>query len=216
MTLIKKASQEELREYFGHFGHVKDARIITDPRGNSRGYGFVTYESENDASKVLSVKEEDLIFKEGKLNIGHAYRKKNNFPNQQNNNGFNNNILGGMNGLGGGGGNLGMGGLGMGGLGMNMGMNNGGQMGGLGNIMGHNMNSLGQNGNSGINHHLSNNPFMDQGQMGGMHHMGGGGGGGVGGGMNSIGGGGQMHQQMNLHGMNGFGGMGGLNGMNMN
>jgi RNA-binding protein Musashi len=31
------ASQDELREYFSHFGHVKDARIITDPRGNSRG-----------------------------------------------------------------------------------------------------------------------------------------------------------------------------------
>ena len=32
------ASQDELRDYFSHFGHVKDARIITDPRGNSKGY----------------------------------------------------------------------------------------------------------------------------------------------------------------------------------
>lgn len=186
------ASQDELREYFSNFGHVKDARIITDPRGNSKGYGFVTYESENDASKVLSVKEEELMFKDSKLNIGHAFRKKNNFPDhqqqQQQNNGYNN-----------GGGGL------MGNLGMGMAMSNGGQM-GLGNPMGHNMNAIGQN-----NHHMSNNAFMDN-QMG----LGGGGGGmqhHMGGGMN---GGAQMHHQMNLPGMNGFGGMGGLNGMNMN
>lgn len=79
----QSASQDELRDYFSHFGHVKDARIITDPRGNSRGYGFVTYESEADASKVLSLKEEELVFKENKLNIGHAYRKKNNFASPQ-------------------------------------------------------------------------------------------------------------------------------------
>lgn len=76
------ALQNELREYFSHFGNVKDARIITDPRGNSRGYGFVTYENENDALKVLSLKEEDLIFKENRLNIGHAFRKKNNLMGQ--------------------------------------------------------------------------------------------------------------------------------------
>ncbi|RNA29686.1 boule [Brachionus plicatilis] len=79
------ALQNELRDYFSHFGNVKDARIITDPRGNSRGYGFVTYENENDALKVLSLKEEDLIFKENRLNIGHAFRKKNNFMGQPSN-----------------------------------------------------------------------------------------------------------------------------------
>ena len=31
----------------------------------------------------MSLKEEDLIFKENKLNIGHAFRKKNNFDQQQ-------------------------------------------------------------------------------------------------------------------------------------
>lgn len=75
------ASQEELRDYFAHFGPVKDARIITDPRGNSRGYGFVTFDSENDASKVLTLKDQELVFKDSKLNVGHAFRKKNNFAN---------------------------------------------------------------------------------------------------------------------------------------
>jgi RNA recognition motif-containing protein len=84
----QSASQDELRDYFSHFGLVKDARIISDPRGNSRGYGFVTYESENDASKVLGLKEEDLMFKENRLNIGHAFRKKNFNNNGTNGNNF--------------------------------------------------------------------------------------------------------------------------------
>lgn len=213
------ASQDELREYFGHFGMVKDARIITDPRGNSKGYGFVTYESENDASKVLSVKEEDLIFKESKLNIGHAFRKKNNFPGQQGGGGFQSGLGQGLNGM-----NLGMGQGLMGGLG-GMGMN----MNGLGQQMGgHMQNAIGgggQNGGGGNQHHLqqqqsNQQSFMDQGQMSGMsqHHMQQQGNQPQG--MNSMGGQGgqqQMHHQMGLQGMNaGFGGMGGLNGMNMN
>ena len=39
-------------------------------------FGFVTYENENDATRALSVGEDELIFKENKLNIGHAFRKK--------------------------------------------------------------------------------------------------------------------------------------------
>jgi RNA recognition motif-containing protein len=82
VNLIKffaiKASQDELRDYFSNFGLVKDARIITDQIGNSRGFGFVTYNNEQDASKVLALKEEELIFKENKLNVNQAYRNHNN------------------------------------------------------------------------------------------------------------------------------------------
>ena len=57
--------------------------------------------------KVLSLKEEDLIFKENKLNIGHAFRKKNNFdqPGGQQQGGYRvqNGMGGGQNGMGGGG-----------------------------------------------------------------------------------------------------------------
>jgi RNA recognition motif-containing protein len=90
--LIKQASQDELRDYFAYFGSIKDARIITDTVGNSKGYGFVTYENESDAMKVLAQREQDFIFKESKLNIGQAFRQnnqnnQNNF-NRQNNGGF--------------------------------------------------------------------------------------------------------------------------------
>lgn len=116
-VLLIKASQDELRDYFRHFGHVKDARIITDTRGNSKGFGFVTYDSENDASKVLSLKEEDLIFKENKLNIGHAFRKKNNFDQGQGGGQYQQGMRG-QNGMGGGQGQHHMMGGNMGGLGL--------------------------------------------------------------------------------------------------
>ena len=121
----------------------------------NNSYGFVTYDSENDASKVLSLKEEDLIFKENKLNIGHAFRKKN-FVNNYGNN--NNQMGGGM--------NAGMGGLG----GLNGGMNGGmGNMGGMAGMAG-NMSGMGGMGAS------------QQGGMGGgssvEYGRGGGGGGG--------------------------------------
>ena len=77
------ASQDELKDYFSNFGLVKDARIITDQIGNSRGFGFVTYNSEHDASKVLALKEDELIFKENKLNVNQAYRNHNNQQQQQ-------------------------------------------------------------------------------------------------------------------------------------
>ncbi len=67
-----------MRDYFSQYGLIKDARIICDPRGQSRGYGFVTYETEADAQKVLAFKEDELVFKEAKLNVGQAFRKKTN------------------------------------------------------------------------------------------------------------------------------------------
>lgn len=176
----QNASQDELRDYFSHFGHVKDARIITDTRGNSKGFGFVTYDSENDAMKVLSLKEEDLIFKENKLNIGHAFRKKNNFdqPGGAQQGGFRvqNGMGGGQNGM------------------------NGGQ--GQHPMMGGNMGGLGLGGQGAIGLH---NGGMGASGLGNMANLGGLGGGHPGGQFNmdsQMNGGSGMHQ---MQGMNGFG-----------
>ena len=231
-----KASQDELRDYFRHFGHVKDARIITDTRGNSKGFGFVTYDSENDASKVLSLKEEDLIFKENKLNIGHAFRKKNNFDQGQGGGQYQQGMRG-QNGMGGGQGQHHMMGGNMGGLGLgnfnnlfyfkyksvylnelilggqgSMGLHQG-SMGGSG--LG-NMGALGGLGGAG---HPGGNNYLDSqmnGQASGMHPM------------NNMSGFSNNSQAMNPQGMNygmnghmaGLGGnmgaLNGINGMNMN
>ena len=68
------ASQDELRDYFSNFGTVVDARIILDPIGHSRGYGFVTFDQENEASRVLGLGEDKLTFKENKLQVGQAFK----------------------------------------------------------------------------------------------------------------------------------------------
>lgn len=46
--------ENALREAFGRFGEVKDAAVITDPQtGKSRGFGFVTYNEEADATRAI-------------------------------------------------------------------------------------------------------------------------------------------------------------------
>jgi len=44
----------ELKEFFGQFGHVKDSKIITDRSGVSKGYGFITFATEEEAVKVYT------------------------------------------------------------------------------------------------------------------------------------------------------------------
>ena len=42
---------DELRRHFGQFGAIVDARVIRDREtGRSRGFGFVTFESADDAA----------------------------------------------------------------------------------------------------------------------------------------------------------------------
>jgi hypothetical protein len=152
----------------------------------------------------LSLKEEDLIFKENKLNIGDAFRKKN----FVNNYGNSNNQMGGV--------MTGMGGLGGINVGMNSGMGNINAMGGGGHLQGANsfldpqMNNM---------HHMASGMNGLAGVNNGMHHHGMGMGG-MGGhlGMNGMSNSG-THTLGGMNGMNGFGGMNGLNslnGMNLN
>ena len=48
-------TDDELKIYFGAHGKVVEARIVRDRRTNwSRGYGFVTFETKEDAAKALA------------------------------------------------------------------------------------------------------------------------------------------------------------------
>ncbi|ELT90389.1 hypothetical protein CAPTEDRAFT_30326, partial [Capitella teleta] len=46
------ATEAELKQFFTQFGAVKDAKIIMDRAGVSKGYGFVTFESQEEAEKI--------------------------------------------------------------------------------------------------------------------------------------------------------------------
>jgi len=45
---------EELKEIFGEYGKVTEARIVRDRSQWSRGYGFVTFETKEESEKALA------------------------------------------------------------------------------------------------------------------------------------------------------------------
>lgn len=53
-NLNYQTSQKELLEYFSQVGNVVEATIITDKySGKSKGFGFVEFETEEDAKKAI-------------------------------------------------------------------------------------------------------------------------------------------------------------------
>ncbi|KAJ8024416.1 Protein boule-like [Holothuria leucospilota] len=66
----------ELKNFFSAFGHVKEVKIISDRAGVSKGYGFITFETQEEALRILKEQPNSLVFKDKKLNIGQAIRKQ--------------------------------------------------------------------------------------------------------------------------------------------
>ncbi|XP_068446970.1 protein boule-like isoform X2 [Clinocottus analis] len=70
-----KVSESDLRHVFSQHGAVKEVKIVTDRSGVSKGYGFVSFETQDDAMKILhDVK--GVCFKDKKLSIGQAVRRQ--------------------------------------------------------------------------------------------------------------------------------------------
>ncbi|XP_012696342.2 protein boule-like isoform X2 [Clupea harengus] len=70
-----KTNESDLRCFFSQHGAVKEVKIVIDRAGVSKGYGFVTFETQEDAQNIL--KEADrLFFRDKRLNIGQAIRKQ--------------------------------------------------------------------------------------------------------------------------------------------
>uniref|UniRef100_A0A3B4TK34 Protein boule-like n=1 Tax=Seriola dumerili TaxID=41447 RepID=A0A3B4TK34_SERDU len=70
-----KVNESDLRHFFSQHGVVKEVKIITDRLGVSKGYGFVTFETEEDAMKILH-NANGICFKDKRLSIGQAVRKQ--------------------------------------------------------------------------------------------------------------------------------------------
>lgn len=68
-------TESELHQLFSNYGTVKAAKIIQDRAGVSKGYGFITFESEDDA-KRLQREADNIVLRERKLNIAPAIKKQ--------------------------------------------------------------------------------------------------------------------------------------------
>ncbi|NXP51928.1 BOLL protein, partial [Heliornis fulica] len=70
-----KTNENDLRKFFAQYGSVKEVKIVNDRAGISKGYGFVTFETQEDAQKILQ-EAKKLNYKDKKLSIGPAIRKR--------------------------------------------------------------------------------------------------------------------------------------------
>lgn len=68
-----KVEENEMREFFGRFGSVRDVKIITYRGGICKGYGFVYF---NDDVNIQSIIEQQINFKGRKLKLGPAIMKE--------------------------------------------------------------------------------------------------------------------------------------------
>lgn len=50
--ICPNASENDLLPLFGKYGTVKAIKIMNDEHGQSKGYGFVTYERPDDCAKL--------------------------------------------------------------------------------------------------------------------------------------------------------------------
>ncbi|KAL1501779.1 hypothetical protein ABEB36_007044 [Hypothenemus hampei] len=68
-------TEGELMQLFSNYGTVKAAKIIQDRAGVSKGYGFITFENEDDARRPLR-DPDNIILRERRLNIAPAIKKQ--------------------------------------------------------------------------------------------------------------------------------------------
>ena len=70
-----QTTESELAQLFSSFGTVKGTKIIFDRAGVSKGYGFVTFETEMEARRIMR-EAQSVMFKQRKLNIAPAIKKQ--------------------------------------------------------------------------------------------------------------------------------------------
>ncbi|NXS36405.1 BOLL protein, partial [Pomatostomus ruficeps] len=75
-----KTDEDDLKKFFAQYGNVTEVNIINDRTGVSKGYGFVTFETQEEAQKILQDAKK-LKYKDKKLNIAPAVKKHLRNPN---------------------------------------------------------------------------------------------------------------------------------------
>lgn len=94
-NLSYNTSEDELRDYFSQYGNIEDIKLIIDfNTGRSKGFGFITFGSNQDCENAIAANGVELGGRKLKVNIarddnrgtrgpgpaGHGPRRSSNRP----------------------------------------------------------------------------------------------------------------------------------------
>ena len=78
-SLSWNVDSDKLREVFSPFGNIEEAKVITDREtGRSRGFGFVTFENEEDAEKAIQEMNGKEVMGRA-IRVNKAFKRRRNF-----------------------------------------------------------------------------------------------------------------------------------------
>lgn len=69
-NLSYSTSEDELRDYFAQYGNIEDIKLIIDfNTGRSKGFGFITFASDQDCENALAANGVEMGGRKLKVNI---------------------------------------------------------------------------------------------------------------------------------------------------
>lgn len=74
-NLDKSIDNKALHETFSSFGTILSSKIATDPSGQSKGYGFVQFDSKEAAQNAID-KLDGMLINDKQVYVGHYIRKE--------------------------------------------------------------------------------------------------------------------------------------------
>ncbi|KAL0436086.1 UNVERIFIED_CONTAM: Polyadenylate-binding protein 2 [Sesamum radiatum] len=74
-NLDKTIDNKALHDTFSSFGNILSCKIATDPNGQSKGYGFVQFDSEEAAQSAID-KLNGMLINDKQVYVGHFLRKQ--------------------------------------------------------------------------------------------------------------------------------------------
>lgn len=74
-NLDKEIDHKALHDTFSSFGNILSCKIATDASGQSRGYGFVQFDSEESAQNAID-KLNGMLINDKQVYVGHFLRKQ--------------------------------------------------------------------------------------------------------------------------------------------
>lgn len=74
-NLDKSIDNKDMYDTFSTFGTILSCKVATDETGNSKGYGFVHFETEEAATKAID-KVNGMLLSEKKLFVGRFIPRK--------------------------------------------------------------------------------------------------------------------------------------------